>query len=63
LIDLEKGIEHERNKVEEQRRNTLSLQARREVKEIESQNDSAKLEVSGPTAELTTATWAAAALR
>jgi hypothetical protein len=55
LIDLEKGIEHERNKVEEQRRNTLSLQARRELKEVESQNDSAKLDVGCDTASVSPA--------
>jgi len=45
LIDLEKGIDEQRTKVEEAKRAMLTLKARMEGKEIESQGHSARLEV------------------
>ena len=46
LIDLEKGIDEQRGKLEEARRAKLALKARLDGKDIESQGHSARLEVS-----------------
>lgn len=46
LIDLEKGIDEQRGRVEEARRAMMGLQARLDGKKIESQGMAARLEVS-----------------
>jgi kinetochore protein Nuf2 len=46
LIDLSKGIDAQRGKLEEARRGMLGLNRKLEVKKIESQGLSARLEVS-----------------